>query len=241
MADLRVARALVMLAIFGAMGSAAPARGRALPVAPVTWLIFVDDLHIDFRDTGYARTLLTSIATELVREGDAFALRSSGPSGVSIPLTSDRTQFDAAIHKVAGAELNPAEVSGPEGESELQYRAKVAGTAAADMLKMLPTTMGGRAALLYISDGYSRTPVDPAITGLPRTARQLAVTVFALNPHGLRRVPQSAASGARPVSEHDRDVMLKSLREIAEPTGGLAVLEEADFADALQRIGHVMR
>jgi len=35
--------------------------------------------------------------------------------------------------------------------------------------------------------------------------------------------------------------MMKSLRAIAEPTGGFAVLEEADFADALQRIGRAGR
>jgi hypothetical protein len=35
--------------------------------------------------------------------------------------------------------------------------------------------------------------------------------------------------------------MLKSLRAISEPTGGFAVLDEADFADALQRIGRSVR
>jgi hypothetical protein len=35
--------------------------------------------------------------------------------------------------------------------------------------------------------------------------------------------------------------MLKSLRAIAEPTGGFAALEVADFTDALQRIERAMR
>jgi len=35
--------------------------------------------------------------------------------------------------------------------------------------------------------------------------------------------------------------MIKSLRTIAEPTGGFAVISAADFADALQRIERAMR
>jgi hypothetical protein len=35
--------------------------------------------------------------------------------------------------------------------------------------------------------------------------------------------------------------MMKSLRALAEPGGGFAVLEEADFTDALQRIGRAAR
>jgi hypothetical protein len=38
-----------------------------------------------------------------------------------------------------------------------------------------------------------------------------------------------------------RAALLNSLRAISEPTGGFAVLDEADFADALQRIGRRVR
>jgi hypothetical protein len=226
-------------AILMAFGTVVPAHGWLLRTAPVTWLIFVDDLHIAFQDTGYTRTLLSSIATELVQKGDAVALRSSGPSSVSIPLSDDRTQLDAGIHSVSGAELSPVEAVGPEGEYELRYRAKIAGLVVTDMIKSLPSQIVGRAALLYISDGYSRSPVDPAVAELPQSAQQLAVTVFTLNPSALR--PRSAASAARLVSEHDRDAMLNSLRAIAQPTGGFAVVADADFADALPRIGRAMR
>jgi hypothetical protein len=62
--DLRAVRLLVF-AITVAIGCLAPSRGGAAIEGAVTWFIFVDDLHIDFRDTGYLRNLLTSIATEL--------------------------------------------------------------------------------------------------------------------------------------------------------------------------------
>jgi hypothetical protein len=35
--------------------------------------------------------------------------------------------------------------------------------------------------------------------------------------------------------------MLNSLRALSEPTGGFAVLENADFAEAMQRIDRAMR
>src|SRR6516162_4925845 len=119
MVDLRAAR-LLIFGIFLTVGSLGPSHGRPLPEAPVTWLIFVDDLHIEFRNTGYVRKLLTSVATELLRDGDSFALRSSGPSSVSTPLSSNRALLDAAIPKVAGNELKPDEVLGPVGENELR-------------------------------------------------------------------------------------------------------------------------
>jgi hypothetical protein len=150
--------------------------------------------------------------------------------------------MDAAIPTIAGNELDPTGVVGPEGEHELRYRAKLAGTAAADMLKNLPKAPGRRAAMLYISDGYVRSPVDPALADLPRTARQLGVTIFTLNPRALRRVAQPAPnSGSPPISASDREAMLTSLRALTESTGGFAVLTEKDFADAFQRIARAMR
>jgi hypothetical protein len=233
----------LVFGILVAIGSLAPSRGRPVTEAPVTWLIFVDDLHIDFRDTGFVRKLLTSIATDLIRDGDSFAVRSSGPSSLSIALSSNRALLDAAIPKMSGAGLNPADVVGPEANDEVQYRAKLAGTAAAEMLNARGSGTIGRAAMLYISNGYSLIPADANVAGLARTAQRSAVTVFALNPRGLPRARQVTHSGnpALSVPALSDDAMLKSLRAIAEPTGGFAVIEETDFADALQRIGRAMR
>ena len=110
------------------------------------------------------------------------------------------------------------------------------------MLNSLSRKRVGPAALLYISNGYSRSPVDGTIAGVPHIAQASRVRVFALNPRGLPRTPQVAPRSA---PAHDRcyrdDLMMKSLRAIAEPNGGFAVLENSDFADALQRIGRTMR
>jgi len=134
--------------------------GAAAQDAGVMWLVFVDDLHLDFRNTGHIRTLLRSIESELIRDGDAFVLRSSGPSP-SIPFTTNRSLLDAAIGRVAGNGLLPALILqlSPAQQDELRSRAS----------------------------------------------------------------------------------LLNSLRAISEPTGGFAVLDETDFADALQRIDRSVR
>ena len=239
-ADLRAARVLVF-GILVVTGSLAPSRGRPVTEAPVTWLIFVDDLHINFRDMGLVKNLLTSIATHLIRDGDSFAVRSSGPSDLSITLSSNRALLDPAIPKVSYGGFELTDGVGSETNDEVRYRAKFAGTAAVEMLNALPRETIGRAAMLYISNGDFLIPADVTVAGLPRTAQRFAITVFALSPRGLRRGHQVTRSGAPALSERYRDdAMLNSLRAIAGPTGGFAI-EEADFADALQRIGRAMR
>jgi hypothetical protein len=239
-AELRTAR-LLLLGILVGVGSLAPSRGRPVTDEPVTWLIFVDDLHINFRDMGLVRKLLTSIATDLIREGDSFAVRSSGPSDLSITRDSNRTLLEAAISKVQYGEYERTGSIGPQANDEVRYRAEFAGTAAAEMLTSWAKGRIGRAAMLYISNGYVLIPADAHVASLAPTAQRSAITIFALSPRGLGRAPQVTRSGGAALSARSRDdAMLNSLRAIAEPTGGFTV-EEADFADALRRIERAMR
>jgi len=186
--------------------------------------------------------LFRSIAAELIQDGESFIVGSSGPSTLSVPLNSNRAVLEGSIAKATGNGLSDGDCLRAEMDDEMRYRAERAGTAVTGMLNGLPKNTSGRVALLYISDGYARLPAAASVAGLPRIAAQSQVTVFALNPHALRRSPQPAPPGASAVDSCRRDdIMLKSLRAIAEPTGGFAVLEAADFADAFQRIGRALR
>jgi hypothetical protein len=78
----------------------------AVPGAPVTWLIFADDLHLDFRNTGRIRDLLRTIAAELMGKGYRVAITSSGPSGLTIDITADHRMLDGAIKRTTGNALN---------------------------------------------------------------------------------------------------------------------------------------
>jgi hypothetical protein len=231
------------VAVLVAIACAAPSRGGAAVQDPrATWLIFVDDLHLDFRNTGYIRKLLGSIASELIREGDAYVLRSSGPSAASIPLTTYRSLLDAAIRRVAGNALLPAAVlrSSPAAD-EVQYRAWLAGSIATDLLNASPSLAGQRTAMLYISNGYQLDPFDARVAEFASAAQRCNVTVFAMNGRGLPGAPALPVQGDAALWASDHGAMLNSLRAIAEPTGGFAVLDESDFADALQRIDRSVR
>jgi VWFA-related protein len=126
------------------------------------WLIFVDDLHLDFNNTGRIKDLFKKISRELVHEGDMFGIVSSGPSSLSIDLTYDRKRLDEAIEKISGAGLKPSEILdaplGAEGPSEVRYRAHVAFDTAYDILKNLEAVHNRRKAFVYVSNGYDFNP-----------------------------------------------------------------------------------
>jgi VWFA-related protein len=143
--------------------------GIILPAARPTndaagriFIIFVDDLHLDFRNTGRIRDLFKKVATELVHEGDMFAVVSSGPASIEIPLTYDRRRLDEALKKVTGGGMKPQDIldqpDGAQGPPEIRYRAHTAMSTVYDMLKGLEQVHNRRKAFIYISNGYDFNP-----------------------------------------------------------------------------------
>lgn len=126
------------------------------------WLIFVDDLHLDFPNTGRIKNLFKQISKELVHEGDMFGIVSTGPSSLAIDLTYDRKRLDEAIDKISGAGLKPNEILeapvGAEGPSEVRYRAHVAFDTAYNIMKTLESVHNRRKAFIYVSNGYDFDP-----------------------------------------------------------------------------------
>jgi len=134
------------------------------------FLFFVDDLHLQFHNTGRVRELFKKISKELVHDGDMFGIVSSGPSSIAIDMTYDKTRLDEAIKKIAGNELKPTDIingpSGAEGPSEVRYRAHVAFSTVNDLLNNLNSVTNRRKALIYVSDGYDFNPFQDARLGL---------------------------------------------------------------------------
>jgi VWFA-related protein len=126
------------------------------------FLIFVDDLHLDFRNTGRIRELFKKIATELIHEGDMFGIVSTGPSSLSIDLTYDRKRLDQAITKITGSGLAPKDIldvpEGAQGPPEVRYRAHVAFSTANDIIAQLAQVHNRRKAFIYVSNGYDFNP-----------------------------------------------------------------------------------
>jgi VWFA-related protein len=134
------------------------------------FLFFVDDLHLQFHNTGRVRELFKKISKELVHDGDMFGIVSSGPSSIAIDMTYDKMRLDEAIKKIAGSELKPTDIingpSGAEGPSEVRYRAHVAFSTVNDLLNNLNSVTNRRKALIYVSDGYDFNPFQDARLGL---------------------------------------------------------------------------
>ena len=205
-----------------------PVGATAQATAPhgTTWIIFVDDLHLDFRNTGRLKALLQTIASKLIHDGDEFGIRYSQSAFASRDLTSDRKSLEAAIGKTSGHGLKAADILlNPDAAltgREVQYRAAVALAAARDT--MTPPAHGRRKAVIYVSNGYSlglgAARFHDQLSALTRIASRSRITIFAIEP---RRLPDALTS--------DRDVdavaldnywttTRDSLRAVSEPTVG---------------------
>src|SRR4051812_21419969 len=149
------------------------------------FLFFVDDLHLQFHNTGRVRELFKKISKDLVHEGDMFGIVSSGPSSIAIDMTYDKSRLDEAIKKMAGNELKPSDIiqgpSGAEGPSEVRYRAHVAFSTVNDLLNNLNSVHNRRKALIYVSDGYDFNPFQDARLGLMDANSPFAQNEFARN------------------------------------------------------------
>jgi len=133
------------------------------------FLIIVDDLHLDFRNTGRIRDLFKKIAKSLVHEGDMFSIVSTGPSSLAIDPTYDRKILDEAIKKITGNGLKPSDViqgaEGADGPSEVRYRAHVAFSTAYDMLTQMEKINNRRKAVIWVSQGYDFDPFKESRLG----------------------------------------------------------------------------
>lgn len=239
-------------------GSDRKPRPGAVRSAETTWLIFIDDLHVQFRNTGYLRALLRTISRELIRETDVFAVASSGPSDVVIGPTTDRGLLDAAIKKTTGAGLIPIEtvqaVSRRPVRNEVDYRAGVALSAAREFIAKAEQVRSRRKSLIFISSGHGFEPPPysarsvaprsggkrpatveellPEFAALTRQARRAGVKVFAIEP----RTPVATDPNVeRPEWLDYFAATRRNLRALCDQTGGLALLETQD-AELVKRI-----
>ena len=153
-----------------------PPEGIILPTKRVVndisgriFVFFVDDLHLEFGNTGRIRELFKRISKELVHDGDMFGIVSSGPSSLSIDMTYDKTRLDEAIKKITGDELKPGEIingpQGSQGPSEVRHRAHVAFSTMDELLRNLELVHNRRKALVWVSDGYHNSPRYRRIRG----------------------------------------------------------------------------
>lgn len=135
-------------------------------------LFFVDDLHLDFRNTGRIRDLFKKIRTNLLHDGDMWGAVSTGPSSIQIDVNYDLKRFDEMTKKIAGSGLKPSDIiegpQGAEGPSEVRYRAHVAFSTAYELVKNMEKVQNRRKAFVFVSNGYDFNPFPEARAGTDR-------------------------------------------------------------------------
>lgn len=270
-------QALVVILAAACAASARPGRSAAAAVlspqagASETgslWLIFVDDLHLDFKATGHLKALFHTISSELIQEGDLFAVVSTGASSIAIDATRDRKRLEFARGKISGASLRLSEIlrEPPDAAvSEVRYRAHVAFITAYDVLKMFEQFPSRHKALIYVSNGYnldlwhSGTPQTGAnpflmkgnefsvehlrgdVAELARQARRASVTIYSIDPRALSGSPSVDPDVDDVAWQRYWATTRNSLQVIAEETGGFALQDQTGFLDGLARIRDAKR
>ena len=126
------------------------------------FFVFVDDAHLNFRDTARVRQLFKQISDELIHDGDLFGVVSTGTSSIAINPTYDRRRLAEAAQKLAGGALTSTDIlsapSGSQGPAEVRHKAHVAFSTARDIVAQLEQIHDRRKALIYISNGYDLDP-----------------------------------------------------------------------------------
>ena len=234
------------IAVFLAVASCptAAARDRSIAQADNAWLIVVDDLHINFANTGRLRTLLRTIAAELVRDGDLVELRTTGPS-TPMPLTSDRELLAAAVKMATGNALKPADFigTGLASWNEVLYRANTSLETAREALSAFSLGDGRRKAIVFVSAGYdidAYPALADRVAAFARRAREDNITIFAIDALGFPRElldpPVDASEWLRYTTAARR-----SLATMAEETGGFVIEKGTEPGADLKRISLQMR
>lgn len=142
-----------------------PARPPAQDTGRI-FVIFIDDAHLDGRQTPKIKDFLKQFTTQLIHEGDMFAAVSTGPSSIEVPLTYDRKRLESAVSRFMGHGLAPNEIldglSGAQGNPEIRHRAHVAFRTAWEIMRNLEQVPHRRKAFIYISNGYDFAPFEKA-------------------------------------------------------------------------------
>jgi VWFA-related protein len=135
-------------------------------------LIFVDDLHVEPESTPHVRRLVQDIADTMLHDGDLVSMVSSGPSSIEIQPTYDRKEITAAVSRIRGTAMTPAEMfkllESSQGPGDIRQRAQLAFYTAYNILASVERVQNKRKAVLYISPGYDFDPFADARKGRDR-------------------------------------------------------------------------
>jgi VWFA-related protein len=157
--------------------------GLILPPSPPradqsgrVFLIFVDDMHIQFKNTTQTRTILRNIRDTLIHD-DLVGIVSTGYSSLAVDVTYDvnHKRVNEAIDRVSGSAMSPQEIIAAsqtaDGPAGVRHNTFVAFKTAYDMLEQAAKITNRRKAFIYVSEGYNLNHIH---TRASRTCRRCA-------------------------------------------------------------------
>jgi VWFA-related protein len=195
--------------------------------------ILLDEFHVDAADSARVRDAVTRFITEQMRTDDVGVVLKPLEPLTTIRLSGNRDALLAAVATFEGRKGNFEPRSTLEEETLGRAPALVeAGRAQVVLsgLRALATQLGsspGRAAILLVSEGFTRQPRRLSVRGLPdastveRFANRYDVPIYAFDPR--------AAAG-------EADAAIATLGRFVSETGG-TLARGGDLAENLLRAG----
>jgi VWFA-related protein len=166
-----------------------PQRRPTTDASGRVFILFIDDLHLDFRTTPKTRDLLKKISKNLIHDGDMFGIVTTGTSVITQQLTYDHQILDSAISRITGNALRLSEIKeaawSTQGPVEVRHRAHVAFETLNDLLKNLESVQNRRKAVIYLSSGYDFNPLeqtryDDMLAQTQKTADEVRLDPFVI-------------------------------------------------------------
>jgi hypothetical protein len=216
---------------------ACPTFGVAQDREPRLFLVFVDDLHLDFRSTPCLRELMKRMMPLLSQEGDQIALVTTGASSVNVAPTEDFQQITSGMSRITGNGLRADQILDPEHAPERIHRAIIAIDTARQAIRIVASRAKRPSTVLYFSGGYAELPVPAKLAELVSEAHRLSSAIYTFEARSLAGGPKPTPSvwnqAAWDAYHHDAR---ESLRGLAESTGGRMVSTTGEFDSTLAQI-----
>jgi hypothetical protein len=200
------------------------------------FLVFVDDLHLDFRSSPRLRELTRRTLRSLLQHGDVIALVTTGSSSVAVSPTADTEQITSALGRITGDGLRADQNVDPEQGTERMRRATIAIATARDAIRVVAAEANGPFAVLYFSGGYAEPSVAADLFELVSDAFRASAVIYAFAPRVVGGpMPPPSVGNESAWEAYDRSAR-DSLRGLAEATGGRFVSSVGEFDSAVAQI-----
>ena len=202
--------------------------------APRTFLVAVDDLHLDFGSTPRVRKILQDLVNG-TREGDLWALVTTGTSSVRLnpgPVSA----VLAAVPRIVGNQVETRESLNAFGDADratiIRRRASGADIMIALAISEFAGTTRGPLTVFYLTDGYDARMV-PGMTEVVHATADSRSRLIVIAPRDIVP-PQYSPADVKPEEWAAYvDSTRTSIRALAEQTTGTAVFTPRELDAAV--------